>query len=282
MGARPLVIPMDSDEPTRRQILSLSGVAAATGLAGCASLAQQADSDGTPTSGSTPSTTPDAGGSDGNQTGNETGSAKQQAEPITIEEPSFGVSGATVPDETASVQYPVMGTAEETVTLWGNWKCPYTREFVAGPMGSLVDEFVAPGDVSLQYRAVAYENGEPSLGPDSPRATQAGLAVWDIDPESFWSYFAYVFENQPPEDPPWATMDTLVRFARAADVKGIDQVRQAIRSKGYAAAVQATADRAPEVGVTTFPRVVYDGSVTAPTRNPEATRRQFERAADAN
>lgn len=274
MGARPLVVPMDSDEPTRRQLLSLSGVAAATGLAGCASLARQANSGET----STPPTTTEGG----NQTGNATAAAQQTAEPITIEEPSFGISSATIPDQTADTRYPVMGTADETVTLWGNWKCPYTREFVAGQMETLVDEFVETGDVTLEYRAVAYENGEPSLGPDTPRATQAGLAVWDINPEAYWSYFSYVFENQPSEDAPWATMDALVRFARAADVTGVDQVRQATREKSYSRAVQATAERAPEVGVTTFPRVVYGDSVTAPTRNPEATRRQFEQAAFTN
>jgi predicted DsbA family dithiol-disulfide isomerase len=62
---------------------------------------------------------------------------------------------------------------------------------------------------------------------------------------------------------------------------GVEQVRKAIQSKSYTLPLQATADRAPQVGVTTFPRVVYDDTVTAPTLNPEETRRQFERAADS-
>lgn len=267
---------MDSDDLSRRQVLSLAGVAATTSLGGCASLASRAESGGTPTTDTTPT-----GGTTTTATNQSADAAQQTAEPTTVTEPSFGVSDATVPDEATDARYATMGAGTETVTLYGNWKCPYTREFVAGQMGTLVDDFVAPGEVTLEYRAVAYENGEPSLGPDAPRATRAGLAVWDVDPEAYWSYFAHVFENQPAEDGAWATTDTLVRFARAAGVDGVEQVRKAIQSKSYTLPLQATADRAPQVGVTTFPRVVYDDTVTAPTLNPEETRRQFERAADS-
>ncbi|MFC5367608.1 DsbA family protein [Salinirubrum litoreum] len=275
---------MDADDLSRRQLLSLAGVATTTSLGGCASLVSRAESDGPPTTGGPTAggTTTDATPTGGTTTDRATDAARETAEPPTVTEPNFGVSEATVPNRGAETRYATMGTTAETVTLYGNWKCPYTREFVAGQMGTLVDDFVAPGEVTLEYRAVAYENGEPSLGPDAPRATRAGLAVWDVDPDAYWSYFAHVFENQPQDADVWATTDTLVRFARAADVDGVAQVRKAIQSKSYTLPLQATADRAPRVGVTTFPRVVYDDTVTAPTLNPEATRRQFERAADSD
>lgn len=279
----------DSD---RRRFLELTGLSALATLSGCASAVRQADGgssgdDQSTNTSMTRTATPVGEGGAGTQTastesppGDATAQAAETATPVTIQEPTFGLSAAPIPERTTTTSYATMGDADATLTIYGSWKCPYTREFVRNQLGSLVETFVVPGDVSVRYRSVAYEDGEPSLGPDAPRATRAGLAVWDIDPSAYWSYFAYVFENQPPEAEPWAQTDTLVEFAERAGVRGRDQIRRAIESNAYERSVQATVDRAEAVGVDTYPRVVYDGRITAPTRNPEQTYAQFERAAD--
>lgn len=262
----------------RRRILQLSGLATASALSGCASVVRQSDSESEQTTAGAPQTQTPA------QTTETTGTADEQEtpqqRPAQISEPQFDVPGEPLPEDTQQPRYPTLGTADTTLTVYGNWKCPYTQEFVRQQLGDLVEEFVVPGDVSIEYRTVAYQNGEPNLGEDAPRASEAGLAVWDIDPSSFWTYFAYVFANQPQERFEWATTDTLVRFAERADVAGIDQIRRAIRSRTYVQSVQQSADRADEIGISTVPRVAYDGEVTAPTVDPAATRDQFERAAN--
>lgn len=276
---------MGTDDGDRRRFLGLAGLAAATVLSGCASFARGVDTAPTRTSddagANSPARTPAAASNRSTQPTHTEAARETPPALETIERPSFGVSDAPIPSEVSDLRYPTLGTADATLTLYGSWKCPYTREFVGRQLGTLVDEFVRPGDVSLRYRSVAYRDGEPFLGPDAPRAAQAGLAVWDVSPDSFWSYFAYVFENQPQERFEWATTDALVRVAERAGAKGLDRIRRATRTGAYATSVRRTVTRADELGISTVPRVAYDGSVTAPTVDPETTRRQFERAARA-
>jgi protein-disulfide isomerase len=296
----------DGGEFDKRDVLKASGLTLLSSLAGCASVVQQAGSNGdgdggsggsgsretptrtesTRTTARTTESAPTDGG--GGQRTTETArggtnasgtSEATTAERVAISAPDLGVSGASLPADPNAARYPTMGTASETVTVYGSWKCPYTREFVRGQLGSLVEEFVAAGDLSLRFRGVAYQDDEPYLGADAPRAAQAGQAVWDVDPESFWSYFAYVFENQPREGREWATTDRLLRFGRRAGVRGRDQVRRAIESRAYARPISRTTEAAARNGVETLPRVVGDGRVTAPTRNPHRTRAQLDRIA---
>ena len=268
------------DRPvSRRHLLTLSGVSIVSALSGCASVVKQADSGANQPS--TQTDAPETQTTTANATTTEA-EARESVEqrPKEISKPKFDLPSEPVPDATPEPRYPTLGTADTTLTFFGNWKCPYTQEFVRQQFGGLVDDFVVTGDVSIEYRNVAYIDGDPYLGADAPRAAEAGLAVWDIDPASFWSYFAHVFANQPQERFEWATTENLARFAERAGVEGVEQVQQTLRSRTYAQGVRQSADTAAEVDVTTVPRVVFDGDVTAPTVQPEATRRQFERAAN--
>ena len=197
---------------------------------------------------------------------------------VTISPPAMSLQPVTVPD---GEQYPTMGTAGETVTLYGNWKCPYTREFVRGQLPGLVEDFVRPGDVSLQFRSVAYRSGDPFLGADAPRSTRAGLAVWETDPEAFWTYFTYVFANQPQERYQWGTPELLTRFAGTAGVDDPGAVRTAATGAAYESRLRQTVESATRRDIWSVPRVASDGQVTAPTRDAASTREQLERAADS-
>ncbi|WP_458186029.1 hypothetical protein [Haladaptatus sp. NG-WS-4] len=68
------------------------------------------------------------------------------------------VSGAPVPDDPGQFTYATMGEGNNpTATLYGNFKCPYIREFVLGNMEDVIQEFVKPGRLDLRYRALAYD-----------------------------------------------------------------------------------------------------------------------------
>ena len=228
---------------TRRRFLAAAGLAGASALAGCSSLGG---------SGGTSAETP----------------------------PPGAVSGAPIPDEPSSYDYATAGSGDApVVTYFGNWKCPFCADFATGdsdrsilPMGTVVADYVEPGDVSLRYRGLAFgSNGEPFLGPDAPRATRAGLAVWTVDPESYWNYHEHVMTNQPPEDETWATTDRLVGFARDAGVSPVEEVRSAIGGDRFEDRVRATTEAAAAAGVRGTPTLVIDGEPYSPFE-PEATR----------
>lgn len=262
----------------RRRLLELSGTALLASVAGCASIVKEranGESTRTTTDGSrTAAPEGDVSNAD------DANSSAETATPLTVDSPDVTFSRSLLPDDPGDFEYARLGGADApvTATLYGNWKCPYTREFVLDAMEGLVAEFVDPGDVALEFRALSYRNGEPFLGDDAPRAARAALEVWRSAPERYWSYFTSVFTNQPDANDEWATTDNLLRLAEAAEISDLDAVGEAIVSGDHRDAVRATTDRATARNVTSVPRVATRTEVTAPTVDIEDTRRQLRRA----
>lgn len=184
------------------------------------------------------------------------------------------VASAPLPEQPGDHRYATMGTAgpDATVTYYGNWKCPYCAQFSTGFLEDIVTEYVQSGDVNLRFRGLAYINGEPFLGPDAPRAARAGLAVWNVDPASYWRFHEYVFANQPPERERWATTDRLVSFAEAVGVSAPDQVRTALENGQYQSAVEQTSQAAADAGVAGTPALVIDGETVNPLSDEQLVR----------
>lgn len=262
-----------SKKRTRRRVLQLSGTALTAAVAGCTNTGGTSD-DGEPTTnGTTQTTTQQTSKPEENET-----QTTSTAESVDIQPATGPIPNAPVPESPSEHTYAVMGNADVTATVYGNWKCPHTENFVSQQLPDIVTEYVEPGDLQVEFRALAYRDGEPFLGSDAPRAARAGLAVWNADPKAYWQYFATMFANQPNEDRTWATTDQLVRFAASADVKNQATVEEQISGDAYADAVDTTTTAAAAKDVYSIPRVVVDGTVTAPTVDPEKTQKQLDEA----
>ncbi|MFB6135519.1 MAG: DsbA family protein [Halobacteriaceae archaeon] len=236
---------------TRRAFLAGAGAGAfAVAGAGCSSLSRDGQPSGEP--------------DDGNRSGNRSGD----------QVPVESVADAPVPEDPGAHRYATMGAGDAPrVTYFGNWKCPYCAQFSTGLLEEDVLGYVARGELRLRFRALSYGgNGDPFLGPDAPRAGEAGLAVWNVDPASYWAYHERVFANQPDESEQWATTDRLVSFAEAAGVSDPGAVRTAIEEDTYDAPVRANTEAAVEAGVRGTPSLVADGEVVNPVADPESAR----------
>lgn len=245
---------------TRRRLLAVGGVAA---LGGCSALSSGGDSSDGGTGGS-------LNGGNGSGSGSGTPTAKP---------PSGPVAGAPIPDDPGEHTYATMGTGGRLVTYFGNWKCPNCAEFSTGFLRDIVKEYVEPGDVHLRFRGVAYfPDGSPWLGPDAPRAARAGLAVWNVDPASYWPYHEQVFAEQPPENEEWATVDRLMKLAHVAGVDDVSDVREQVESREYENSLQSTADAA-EDHIEGVPTLLIGGETVVPTNDQERTRELLARAA---
>lgn len=235
---------------TRRSFLAAGGTATLAGLAGCLGL---------------------GGGGDGGDGGSP-------------DPPDGPVANAPLPEDPAAHTYARMDAgAETTITYVGNWKCPFCAEFATGSdrvlsLQTIVEEYVAPGDLALEYRALSYTgDGEPFLGSDAPRAGRAGLAVWNVDPGSYWTYHEYVMANQPPESQQWATRSRLVEFARGAGVGDPRAVGQAIGGGEHESAVRANTEFAGGAGVSGTPGIVVGDASYSPFNDQEALRDALDR-----
>ncbi|WP_135823762.1 DsbA family protein [Halorussus ruber] len=288
----------------RRKLLGAVGSALLTSFAGCANVVEETADGPDPTTTEAPPTsytqpnettaqamnettgeqTTAGNSSEGNvsRPGDADGTTDEEAlGRVTIEKPAVKLPKSLVPSDPGRYDYARLGSADAdaTAVLYGNWKCPYTQEFVLQMLGDVVEEFVKPGDVALEFRALSYLDGEPFLGPDAPRAARAGLEVWNSSPRKYWQYFSSVFTNQPPEKYDWATPDRLSRFAKSAGVKS-GAVENALLTGAHRERVRATTKAAAEQGIATVPRVVTDAAITAPTVDFAATKRQLRRATD--
>ncbi|WP_114579598.1 DsbA family protein [Saliphagus sp. LR7] len=193
------------------------------------------------------------------------------------------VANAPVPDDPTSATYAMTGSADQpTVTYYGNWKCPYCADFSMGFLGNIVTDYVEPGDISLQFRSLAYIDGKPFLGPDAPRAAQAGLAAWNVDPETYWPYHEYVFANQPPESETWATTDKLVSFAEEAGVTETGQFRTKIQEQAYESPIWQTSQVAADADVSGTPALIIDGETVNPLSDEQRIRTLIEQLADGS
>ena len=199
----------------------------------------------------------------------------------TVGEPNSGeiVEGAPLPSSIANHQYAVAGTGNTdiTVTYFGNWKCPYCAQFSTGFLSTLITDYVKPGEITLKYRNIAYIGGDPFLGPDAPAAAQAGLAVWNNDPDSYWRYHEYVFQNQPPESKQWATTERLMSFAEETNVSDPSVIRSAIQGRRYEDALRKTSDDASAANIQGTPTLLVDGTTVSPFEE-DKTRRVIESA----
>lgn len=243
---------------SRRGLVAALGGAASVGLAGCSSIT------------GTPAGTPDS------PTGTATDGAGET--PTDGGDAGSGDVVATAPVPRTDTEYALMGQADapETATLYGGWKCPYTRDFVRGMFRDVVRDYVGTGRLTVEFRSVRFQADEPH-GNDEPRANRAGLAVWHSAPERFWPYVAHLFSVQPAETEEWATTERLVRLAREAGVEETQPVEQAAEGRQYDDLWQRTMDVVEEKSIRGIPRFELGGEITAPTIDPDATRAQLER-----
>lgn len=242
---------------TRRRLLAALG--SLVGTAGCLG-GEGATSTPTWTSTPTRTTTPTA-----TRTRTESGPSDARV-----------VAGAPLPEDPSQFTYASMGPADApTVTYFGHWKCPKCAGFSTGlaeglSLADVVTDYVRPGRIRLQFRCLAYLNGEPVLGPDGPRAARAGLAVWTVDPADFWAYYAAVMHNQPPESRRWATAERLLHFAEISRVDDLEAVAARVDSDRYADALRATTTAAARAGIRGTPSLVAGGTVTTPANEKRA------------
>lgn len=237
---------------TRRDLLATAGVAASIGLAGCSDLT---GGNGTPASATETASSP--------PNGNETAADSKAVA-------SLGVAAT-------DTDYAVLGSedAVETATLYGGWKCPYTRQFVTQMLPSIVAKYMEPGDLAVEFRAVRFQADE-SWGDDEPRSNRAGLAVWHEAPEQFPAYVETLYSKQPSEQTRWATVEKLVGFAEQAGVEETQPIEDSITAGEHSALWQATMDVVEEKGIEGIPRFELGGEITAPILDPDATERQLK------
>lgn len=115
------------------------------------------------------------------------------------------ISNVPVPDN-VSQMYPTMGTDAEnpTATVFGNFKCPFTQDFVNNVLPDLAEKYVKPGKMNLRFRTISFDpygrgtthsTSEGFISSSDPTISATALGIWEEDPEAYWKYFETMFAD---------------------------------------------------------------------------------------
>jgi protein-disulfide isomerase len=131
------------------------------------------------------------------------------------------------------------------VVEFADLQCPFCRDYAVNVLPRLVRDYVRPGKVRMDFRALAF------IGPDSVRAARVAEAAGRQN--RLWNFADLVYHNQGKENSGYATDAFLRRMAAA--VPGLD-VRSAFAQRGSAAAtgqLRAAENLATSSGVNSTP-----------------------------
>jgi protein-disulfide isomerase len=102
--------------------------------------------------------------------------------------------------------------AEVLLVEYADMQCPFCRDYAVDVFPALVEEYVRPGDVRMEFRGLAF------LGPDSEKALRFVVAAGLQN--HGWELQEALFRAQGEENSGWVT-DELVRDL-AEDIEGLD------------------------------------------------------------
>ena len=140
-------------------------------------------------------------------------------------------SGTKTASRSAATSGPVAGARESTAMLSGipqhgltlgdpkapvrviefaDLQCPFCRDYSLNTMPTIVQDYVRPGKVRMEFRSLAF------IGDDSVRAARVANAA--AQQNKLWNFVDVTYFNQGKENSGWATDATLKRLATAAGV----------------------------------------------------------------
>lgn len=144
------------------------------------------------------------------------------------------ISNVPVPDN-VSQMYPTMGTDAEnpTATVFGNFKCPFTQDFVNNVLPDLAEKYVKTGKMNVRFRTISYEpygrgkthstQSNAFISDSDPTISATALGIWEEDPEAYWKYFETMFA-----DPLISGTVTPEKLESVMSKSGVDNVKNIV------------------------------------------------------
>ena len=154
-------------------------------------------------------------------------------------------------------------------------QCPYCRMFTENALPAIIDEYVRPGRLRLDWRGLAF------IGPDSVKALQIALAAGKQN--KLWQVIGLFYVKQGTENTGWVT-DQLVDQV-LAEVPGLDAAKVKVDAKSpeIQKEIAAVADEAKAYNVAGTPSFFIAKGVNQPYQiqvalTPEAFRPALDAA----
>lgn len=131
--------------------------------------------------------------------------------------------------------------APVTIVEFADLQCPFCRNYSTTVMPAIVDRYVRPGKLKMEFRNVSF------IGNDSLRGAQMAAAA--SLQNKLWEYVDLFYINQEEENSGYVTDEFLTRIGRA--VRGLD-VQQAMDDRSLPSVQRALTEAQTEWTVAGF------------------------------
>lgn len=151
----------------------------------------------------------------------------------------------------------VLGSPGAKVTLleYVDVQCPYCRYFTEDVLPTVVNEYVRPGKVKVEYR------GYPFIGEDSLKGERFLLAA--AEQNKMWQLLEAFYRNQGQENAGWLTDDLIRRVASEIPGLDVDTLFARAQTTEIGQAAQQAAVAAQSAGIQGTPTLLVKiGSAT--------------------
>ncbi len=177
---------------------------------------------------------------------NLTGGESKSSSPAAVDGSATAALLAGIPQDGIS-----LGSPDAPVVLveFADLQCPFCAQFAGGELPKLVEDYVRPGKLRIEFRGLTFIGARESSGDnDSEQALRFALAAGEQN--KLWNVVDLLYLNQGPENTGWVTPELL--DAIGAAVPGLD-----------VAAADAAAD-SPAVS-----QAIQDSALLAQQRFPD-------------
>jgi protein-disulfide isomerase len=169
----------------------------------------------------------------------------------------------------------VLGPPEAKVTLieYADIQCPACRYYLEEFLPTVVDEYVRPGTVNMEFR------GYPFIGEDSFKAQRFLLAA--AEQNRLWQLTEALYRHQGGENDGWVTDDLIRELASQIPGMDVDRLFARANTDELDQAAQQAADDAVSAGIRGTPTLLVKIGDGAPYEIQVATPDQMREALDA-
>jgi protein-disulfide isomerase len=179
-----------------------------------------------------------------------------------------GATPAVASPDTADVNGPATGAvlgdpnAPVTMIIYADFQCPFCGQFAREIQPKIVDDFVRPGKVKLEFREFAFLGGN-DLTDDSNESAQAAEAVMcAAEQDAYLPYHDKLYTNQSGENQGAFNDGRLKGFAKDLGLN-TDQFNTCLDSGKYEPAIAQMKTEGGAQGITATPMFVINGQVTS-------------------
>jgi protein-disulfide isomerase len=143
-------------------------------------------------------------------------------------------------------------TAKVTLTEWGDFQCPFCKQFAENDQQQLIADYVKTGKIKYEFKNFPFNGAEST--------TAAEAAACAADQNRFWAMHDTIYANQGAEN---SGALSASRLEKIASVAGLDmtQYKSCMANNTHATDVANTKAEAQKIPIQSTPSFVLNGQV---------------------